>query len=1151
MAVRNAIGKSLGLVLVAAGLMLAPESNSAEVNTTAVSFDNRVAVRTSLGLRSAMPLSAQTVELVFGLSVTDTAKIPGGYRIISYDDSNYAYEKFVVPLAATMLKEPEVDAVEDTKFDFSKAIVVLKLPFPMRNNCKYYIVAQGFKDMITGAHTAASFTYSDSQKYSRADNAQDLVILGLRELEPVGNGILKLQFGPNFSTTQGSKIENYTVSINGSPVKVVNFGRISKVDAYVPAGWPFAAIPVHDLYLKLATPYKDGDLIEVKVAPAVTKANNAATLKFDSDKSISYSIKVNQVGYLTDSPVKVAYLGRWLGSFPEMKSNNAEGSSAGTESAFWAAAVGNESEKKTDKPIDKPVEKIPGAVRSASASSPALSFDSPPEFSIVNEKDGKVVFTGKSSLIHLSGELNEGVYKVDHSAENVYELLFSEFKMPGRYYIKIAGVGRSLPFEISDTVYSKAFTVQAAGVMAQRCGIELKPPYSEWRRIACHNNGLVLTSQIAWQKHNISEDFFGKIIKTAATKSITPELQKLNSDPALKAWFKLDGDFSDSSGNNMNLEALSDKPSFTADNTMFPGNKVYGPTIPGERNGAINKNLKLNALEAATVCGWFKKDPNNDFHAKLFGFGEIKYGSPKLGVSSIWGVIEATAGANTRMSRFERINNNKWHHLALTIGPRVEGGSREFYLFCDGKKVATGTANDDKIDGQPFGLGTISGAGAAGGFFDDIRVYSRALTQEEVKELATPRPSDVPVVIKGSGGHHDAGDYNPRCHIDVAQTLMSAYEMAPGKFYDDQLSVPESSNGLPDILDEAFWSIKIWLDLQDQDGGVRNGTESAGDPYFGQTVELDNNGDYAYAKDVQGSYIFAGTLAQAARLWKMNDRTKESEDFLNRARRAYEWAEKNQPRFADPGMFAKVLLDPKTYAAAELFKTTGEDKFNNDYLACSIFSKNKDAAIDKYQVYDQSRASWAYATATAPSANKAIQEAAKKAIIKRADEYIKLSATMAYKFYRHPWAPINWGTGTYENFLDPVIWSWKLTGDDKYREWIVRSCDNTLGANPLSLCFITGLGSRGVHAPLHNSRYGHIGEVAIGMQVQGPNQKPEGYRVPETAYPKVQENMGSLQNFVDCHFAIVMDEGLVRSQAQTMAVFGMLLPDKQTDNRKK
>lgn len=39
----------------------------------------------------------------------------------------------------------------------------------------------------------------------------------------------------------------------------------------------------------------------------------------------------------------------------------------------------------------------------------------------------------------------------------------------------------------------------------------------------------------------------------------------------------------------------------------------------------------------------------------------------------------------------------------------------------------------------------------------------------------------------------------------MAQELLFAYELAPRNFTDGELNVPESGNGVPDILDEAAW----------------------------------------------------------------------------------------------------------------------------------------------------------------------------------------------------------------------------------------------------------------------------------------------------------------------------------------------------------
>ena len=122
-----------------------------------------------------------------------------------------------------------------------------------------------------------------------------------------------------------------------------------------------------------------------------------------------------------------------------------------------------------------------------------------------------------------------------------------------------------------------------------------------------------------------------------------------------------------------------------------------------------------------------------------------------------------------------------------------------------------------------------------------------------------------------------------------------------------------------------------------------------------------------------------------------------------------------------------------------------------------------------------------------------------------------------------------------------MVEAYRLTGDPKYFGWMVRTCDNTLGDNPLCRSYIVGAGTRTVRAPLHNSRYCAAGEVVAGQQVEGPVQDGENSR---TAYPEAKENFACLYSFVDAHYAIMMDEGGSPSQVQSMAVFGLMLPDR-------
>ena len=72
------------------------------------------------------------------------------------------------------------------------------------------------------------------------------------------------------------------------------------------------------------------------------------------------------------------------------------------------------------------------------------------------------------------------------------------------------------------------------------------------------------------------------------------------------------------------------------------------------------------------------------------------------------------------------------------------------------------------------------------------------------------------------GGWFDAGDYNKYITFahQVIHELLDAYEQNPEVFGDD-FDIPESGNGLPDIIDELKWELDWMQKMQEEDGGVR------------------------------------------------------------------------------------------------------------------------------------------------------------------------------------------------------------------------------------------------------------------------------------------------------------------------------------------
>ncbi len=71
------------------------------------------------------------------------------------------------------------------------------------------------------------------------------------------------------------------------------------------------------------------------------------------------------------------------------------------------------------------------------------------------------------------------------------------------------------------------------------------------------------------------------------------------------------------------------------------------------------------------------------------------------------------------------------------------------------------------------------------------------------------------------GGWFDAGDTNKYVTFASAPVhqLLGAYEENPAAFTDD-FNIPESGNGIPDLLDEVKWEIEWLARMQFPDGGV-------------------------------------------------------------------------------------------------------------------------------------------------------------------------------------------------------------------------------------------------------------------------------------------------------------------------------------------
>jgi endoglucanase len=359
-----------------------------------------------------------------------------------------------------------------------------------------------------------------------------------------------------------------------------------------------------------------------------------------------------------------------------------------------------------------------------------------------------------------------------------------------------------------------------------------------------------------------------------------------------------------------------------------------------------------------------------------------------------------------------------------------------------------------------------------------------------------------------SGGWYDAGDFGKYVvngGISV-WTLMDLYERFPEAYPDGSLKIPESNNGVSDILDEARWEMEFLLSMQ-----VPEGEEQAGMAHHKMhdldwaplpmipPLRVDNDkenqyvgaGRYLYAPSTAATLNLAATGAQCARIWEDID-PEFAERCLVAAERAWEAALANPAIYAgnNPGDGGGNYDDDNVsdefyWAAAELYITTADDM----YLPY---------AKDLRPLLAQQQFEWGD---TAPLGaislavnNVAIPETDSNALILANANYL-LSTQNADGYKVLIAGPYPWGSnGLLLNNMMQVSIAYDLTGDQKYLTALQYGMDYLLGRNAMNRSFITGYGE---YPPLHPHHRFWAYDLAngyppapAGAVVGGPNYNP-------------------------------------------------------------
>lgn len=199
---------------------------------------------------------------------------------------------------------------------------------------------------------------------------------------------------------------------------------------------------------------------------------------------------------------------------------------------------------------------------------------------------------------------------------------------------------------------------------------------------------------------------------------------------------------------------------------------------------------------------------------------------------------------------------------------------------------------------------------------------------------------DTSISLDVSGGWHqdEKGQKDVVTAARAMSVMLLSYELYEKEFTDDY-GIPESGNGIPDILDEVKYEVEWMLKMQDR---------KTGEVYAGVSVYSSNNDASGKSADIylepsspDAERAFAMALAKFSYLYQGFD-MEYATYCLQAADRAWKHAELDLPDRDDTGNKWEFA------AAAELYRASGQSgchKYIEKYLDSKMSQYEQDEVI--------------------------------------------------------------------------------------------------------------------------------------------------------------------------------------------------------------
>lgn len=332
------------------------------------------------------------------------------------------------------------------------------------------------------------------------------------------------------------------------------------------------------------------------------------------------------------------------------------------------------------------------------------------------------------------------------------------------------------PFEPSQKTYTLTNTGQSSLYWGAEENVSWLQCSPEWGLLAAGNSVEVTVSINSTAESLAAGEYQENIIFTDISSGLdytrTAVLTVTSNVSGPVAWWKLDGDATDSSGNNHH-GTINGDPNWIAQGIVNGAVRLQQE----QDYFTINDYKGILGGDSRTTSAWIKIAPAVTNEAIILSWGTSETGK-------LWSFRARTYWDDPSESKIEvgvwggairgstRLNDNQWHHVAAVLRDDGSANLSEVRLFVDGIQESTIVYNyqgsiPDVVtaEGQEVFIGQQLVPDLDpfwfNGSMDDVRIYNRALSQAEILILINNGPLQVTPRDTYTSSGEPGGPFSP------------------------------------------------------------------------------------------------------------------------------------------------------------------------------------------------------------------------------------------------------------------------------------------------------------------------------------------------------------------------------------------------------